>query len=81
MIYKGMKLIDDKLGGTTPLDIIIDFPKNDDFVEEDDLLDFGIEYDKSDYWFTKEKIDTIKQIHDHLELSLLWKGVIIASVS
>ena len=26
-IYKGMKLIDDKLGGTTPLDIIIKFPK------------------------------------------------------
>ena len=25
-IYKGMKLIDDKLGGTTPLDIIIKFP-------------------------------------------------------
>ena len=24
-IYKGMKLIDDKLGGTTPLDIIIEF--------------------------------------------------------
>ena len=26
-IYKGMKLIDDKLGGTTPLDIIIKFTK------------------------------------------------------
>ncbi len=25
-IYKGMKLIDDKLGGTTPLDIIVKFP-------------------------------------------------------
>ena len=24
------------MSGTTPLDIIIDFPKNDDFVEEDD---------------------------------------------
>ena len=28
-IYKGMKLIDDKLGGTTPLDIIIKFPSTD----------------------------------------------------
>jgi len=27
-IYKGMKLIDDKLGGTTPLDIIIKFSDN-----------------------------------------------------
>ena len=26
-IYKGMKLIDDKLGGTTPLEIILKFPK------------------------------------------------------
>ena len=25
-IYKGMKLIDDKLGGTTPLEIILKFP-------------------------------------------------------
>ena len=28
-IYKGMKLIDDKLGGTTPLDVIIKFPKKE----------------------------------------------------
>ena len=26
-IYKGMKLIDEKLGGTTPLEVIIKFPK------------------------------------------------------
>jgi len=26
-IYKGMKKIDDELGGTTPLDIILKFPK------------------------------------------------------
>ena len=28
-IYKGMKLIDEKLGGTTPLEVIIKFPKKD----------------------------------------------------
>ena len=38
-IYKGMKKIDDDLGGTTPLDIIIKFPvkkveKSDDDFEE-----------------------------------------------
>mgnify|MGYP001351787944 FL=1 len=33
-IYKGMKLIDDKLGGTTPLDIIIKFPKNEEEISE-----------------------------------------------
>ena len=55
-----MKLIDDKLGGTTPLDIIIDFKtfneeSNEDGFDEE-LLDFGIEYDQTDYWFTKEKL-------------------------
>ena len=32
-IYKGMKLIDNKLGGTTPLNIIIKFPEK---VKSDD---------------------------------------------
>ena len=31
-IYKGMKLIDDKLGGTTPLEIIIQF--KDDNIDD-----------------------------------------------
>ncbi|MBS30788.1 MAG: hypothetical protein CMG39_06485 [Candidatus Marinimicrobia bacterium] len=70
-IYKGMKLIDDKLGGTTPLDIIIDFnPNNNDNFEydiDDDFEDFGIDYNPEDYWFTQEKINNIKKIHDHLE--------------
>ena len=40
-IYKGMKLIDEKLGGTTPLEIILKFPEkekedeNDEFVRHD----------------------------------------------
>ena len=71
-IYKGMKLIDDNLGGTTPLDIIIDFSNVEDEQitidgEYDEFMDFGIEYDPADYWFTKEKIDSIKLLHDHLE--------------
>ena len=28
-IYKGMKLIDEKLGGTTPLEVILKFPKKE----------------------------------------------------
>ena len=35
-IYKGMKLIDDKLGGTTPLNIIIKFPVKKEEVEKTD---------------------------------------------
>ena len=84
-IYKGMKLIDDKLGGTTPLDVVINFNSvakdriDEDF--EDDFLDFGIEYDPADYWFTEEKVNVIKKIHDHLEqYSFAGKVLSLASI-
>ena len=67
-IYKGMKLIDEKLGGTTPLEIIIKFPmkKEEEKTEEED--DWG-EDDENDekYWFTKDKIDKITRVHNYLE--------------
>ena len=67
-IYKGMKLIDDQLGGTTPLEIILKFPKQDENVdsEEDDWGDGEIE-DNEKYWFTKDKIDKINNVHNYLE--------------
>ncbi len=67
-IYKGMKLIDEKLGGTTPLEVIIKFPKSDNKVEDDD--DWGeteSEDDKSKYWFTKDKVDKIDKVHNYLD--------------
>ena len=69
-IYKGMKIIDEKLGGTTPLEIILNFPKkeiNDEIDDEED--DWGDEKDDNDekYWFTKDKIDKIKRVHEYLE--------------
>ena len=67
-IYKGMKLIDDKLGGTTPLEIIIQFKENKTYESiDDDFLDFGFEYDPAEYWFTKEKMDLIKDVHDYID--------------
>jgi predicted RND superfamily exporter protein len=88
-IYQGMKTIDESLGGTTPLDVIITFKDNskddsDDIAsaqistsdnadndEEEDMDDFEDEFeiDKSEkqYWFTKAKIDRIRQIHDYLD--------------
>ncbi len=68
-IYKGMKLIDDKLGGTTPLDIIIKFPLTEidtTETEEEDWGDLGEEDDEK-YWFTKDKIDKIDKVHKYLE--------------
>ena len=38
-IYKGMKLIDDKLGGTTPLDVIVKFPSKEAVEKSEDDFD------------------------------------------
>ena len=103
-IYQGMKLIDDKLGGTTPLDVVIklDYAENiasqknsgdvnvtksdlsndtvleDEFVEDnffsDDFEtdDFDTEQDEANdtpgkYWFTREKMDAARQVHQYLD--------------
>ena len=68
-IYKGMKLIDEKLGGTTPLEVIIKFPKKDDDVvdKEDEWGESETEEDESKYWFTKDKIDKIDKVHNYLD--------------
>ncbi len=69
-IYKGMKKIDDQLGGTTPLDIIIKFPTKEEEKSKDDELDWGDdeeEKDSSTYWFTRNKIDRILKVHDYLD--------------
>ncbi len=69
-IYKGMKLIDEKLGGTTPLEVILKFPeKKEDKLDEDDEFEDWGDDEKNDekYWFTKDKIDTISNIHNYLD--------------
>ncbi len=71
-IYKGMKLIDEKLGGTTPLDIIIKFPtfeKDKLTVADDEFEDWSDEenHDNKKYWFTKDKIEKIEKVHSYLE--------------
>ena len=70
-IYKGMKLIDEKLGGTTPLEVILKFPKSEKvkIEEDDDFEDWGdeTEQDNEKYWFTKDKVDTITNVHNYLD--------------
>ena len=72
-IYKGMKKIDDDLGGTTPLNIILKFPKKteDSEVQEDELDEWEEENeaneDKAKYWFTRDKMDKIIKVHDYLD--------------
>ncbi|PPR28450.1 MAG: hypothetical protein CFH38_00048 [Alphaproteobacteria bacterium MarineAlpha10_Bin1] len=79
-IYQGLKLIDDKLGGTTPLEILIKFPDDtDDVLSPEDLeglSEYEIELEREfaaamanapEYWFTPDKVDRIKEVHDYLD--------------
>ena len=72
-IYKGMKKIDEDLGGTTPLSIILKFPANSEKSndEEDEFNEWeednGNSEDKAKYWFTRDKMDKIIKVHDYLD--------------
>ena len=70
-IYKGMKLIDDNLGGTTPMDVVVKF-KDIESIESDIFEDeFSLFSDDNsneiDYWLTPDKLETIYTIHKYLE--------------
>ena len=75
-IYKGLSLIDKKLGGTATLDVIINAPdsviEDEEYSYEDDFDDdFGDDLDKEiqkqGYWFTSENLKFLESIHDYLE--------------
>ena len=76
-IYRGMKIIDQKLGGTTPLDVIIEVaepavtnaPVPADTMDEElaDFDEFEEEDDSGKYWFTKEKMAMVSRVHDYLD--------------
>lgn len=79
-IYKGMKTIDQNLGGTTPLDVIIDFktpkttkpiPALKSVQKKGDEFDTFNEFENTEkedkYWFTLEKMTLVKKIHDYLD--------------
>ena len=63
-IYQGMSLIDDQLGGTTPMDVIIDAPKSD--FADDEFADDG-DITSSSYWFNSYGLLEVAEIHKYLE--------------
>ena len=84
-IYKGMKLIDEKLGGTTPLEVILKFPDQEKpkSNEDDEFEDWGDEDDQNNekYWFTKDKVDKIEAVHNYLdELTPVGKVLSFSSI-
>lgn len=72
-IYQGLKQVDEVLGGTTPLEIVLKFPPppadDPDSMSDAELAELYEEEpaQKSDYWFTPEKVERIKRVHDFLE--------------
>ncbi len=85
-IYKGMKKIDEDLGGTTPLSVILKFPstKRNKDIEEDEFSEWDEDNekneDKSKYWFTRDKMDKILKVHDYLD-SLPETGKVLSFAS
>ncbi len=81
-IFQGMELIDRQLGGTTPLDVIID--ADPDFLtsqaneaeaaEDDPFADDFFNDEEADaglsgssYWYNSYQIDNLKKIHNYLD--------------
>ena len=85
-IYQGMTLIDENLGGTTPLDIIIDAPT--EFFQEEEYVDpllaeLGLDLDEgagitsTSYWFNNGRLPKVNAIHNYLD-SLEESGKVIS---
>ena len=75
-IYQGLWLIDNKLGGTMPLDIILDAPPAVDDgsgLSAEDELYFAeegldeVELIEDSYWFTRPGIEDLEKLHNYLE--------------
>ena len=76
-IHQGMITIDDRLGGTTPLDIVITdepAPENastdsDPFASSCDPFaeDCGGGEEYRDTWYTYQKMQRLEQVHDYLD--------------
>lgn len=86
-IYQGLKFLDETLGGTTPLEIILKFPPAENLdittAEDAEIAEmFGDEpAPKEEYWFTPEKVERIKAVHDYLErISGVGKVMSLASL-
>jgi len=79
-IYRGMQFIDRELGGTYPLDVVVNFkdikpnqPEAVSGAKEDNEFNAFEEFkettaqDTKRYWFTQDKLALIERIHDHLD--------------
>jgi len=78
-IHQGMRLIDEKLGGTTPLDVLVDAPPEPPAEAPDDEDEYEDEFAFLDvpeqdagiasksYWMNTTRLPEVQRIHDYLE--------------
>jgi predicted RND superfamily exporter protein len=77
-IYRGMEIIDRELGGTTPLDVIIDAPgeffeRKEEMWDDPLLAEFGMDDAESagiastSYWFNTRRLPDVSQVHEYLD--------------
>jgi len=77
-IYRGMEMIDRELGGTTPLDVVVDAPaeffEQQEEIWDDPLLaEFGMDDAESggitatSYWFNTGRLPDISMTHRYLD--------------
>jgi uncharacterized protein len=95
-IHQGMKVLDQQLGGTTPLDVVIDFGQTtqsglakpnaaantdtDEAFNQFEEFDTAAKETKNKYWFTPEKMARIAAVHDYLD-SLPETGKVLSVVT
>ena len=87
-IYQGLTLIDQKLGGTVPLEVLLESPEQaqEEAIDEDDeFLDYLQEaeednFTQQSYWYNRRGIKKVRKIHELLEsLDQVGKVLSIAS--
>jgi predicted RND superfamily exporter protein len=79
-IYQGMRVIDQKLGGTSPLDVIVEMDRSEASApavapeadvqangEFDEFDEFDETQDDKKYWFTAQRMAGVMKIHDYLD--------------
>ncbi len=91
-IYQGLELVDQELGGTVPLEVILEAaPETEEEIEEDDdddeFDDYLADLEKTQddftaksYWYNRSGIKKIEKIHKYLE-SLPQVGKVLSLAS
>jgi len=75
-LYQGLIFIDQELGGTVPLELLLEAPEavddgSDTFEEDDEFSDYLDEVEESftqqSYWYNRRGISKVSAVHDYLE--------------